>query len=466
MPGLSSYNLAEIPNSYPPLAFYLTGMVYQITGISVMKLLFYLPFIFSVLTMPIFFGVTRVFFSGHLFNRALATFLFATLPRSFEWFVMGGGITRSLGFFFALTAIYCYSKAITKDRIGAELLFSGLFSSFTILSHPVAGLFLAFSLLVLTIYYWPLNLRFPIIIGAIALLGSSPWWISILLKYGLSPFVGAANTGHLDWFDFGYILTLNFNFENRFFLPFVSVLAILGLFSKKRKEATFLGVLVGLGYLAVPRGGVDLLTSHLAMLAVLGFTLLIESWDRKGLERNSTERVSSWLGQKTKIFLLFILVYSSIGAYSYKYIDSKADLHLTGDEYEAMIWIRENTEDNAALMHLPPSSSFQDWWNDYFGEWMPAITQRHSVATVQGYEWLPGGFGQRIEQYHALRSCTGAGVDCVESWVITYDNKADYLLLSKRQHSQLLINDFLGTSEYLEVYENEDVLILQRDYEN
>jgi hypothetical protein len=463
MPAVNSYNLDSIPNSYPPLAFYLTGIINQATGISVMDLLHYFPFIISVITIPVFFGVTRIFYPDNPFNRSLATLIFSTLPRSFEWFVMGGGITRSLGFFFALSAMYFYSRAIPKKKVGIDLILAGLLCSFTILSHPVAGLFLAFSILVLTLYSWPDNLFFPVIVGALALVGSAPWWMTVLGQHGFTPFAGAANTGHASWIDIGYLLTLNFNFENRFFLTLVSVLALLGLFSRKRKKALFLGILVGIGYLVVPRGGVDLLTSHLAILATLGITVLQETWDEREIRGEDGDGNNNWIGKRTKAFLLILIVYLFIGAFSYKYIDSKADLHLTNDEYQAMVWVREHTNENTTVMHLPPSSNYQDWWNDYFGEWMPAITQRYSVATVQGYEWMPGRFDERIEQYAALRSCTEGGVECVQNWVITYDSKTDYFLLSKRQHSQLVMNDFLESIDYIKVYENNDVIIFERD---
>ena len=165
MPTMSSYNADGIPNSYPPLAFYLVGGLKMITGIPVLEWLRYLPFALSVLTIPVFYYVSKVFFPGDFLARAIATYLFATLPRSFEWFVMGGGITRSLGFIFALSATVFYAKAAQENKIGFALVVAGILGCFTVLSHPVAGIFLAFSVLVLTFYFRPLKINVLVLFG-------------------------------------------------------------------------------------------------------------------------------------------------------------------------------------------------------------------------------------------------------------------------------------------------------------
>ncbi len=458
----TSYNAADIPNAYPPLAFYLVGSIKAVTGIPVMALLLYLPFVISVLTIPVFYAVTKIFFSEDQISRAIAVYLFATLPRSFEWFVMGGGITRSLGFIFALAALVFYCNAISKKKIGIDLVLAGIFSCLTILSHPVAGIFLAFSIILMTVYLWPVKLIYPLAIGIVVIAGSSPWWTSVISHHGISPFIGAANTGHRGWIDAGYLLTLNFGFENRFFLPVVSFLAIMGLFSIRKKESLILGVLVGMGYLFVPRGGVDLLTIYLALLGTLGFSVIARIWSQKDGDQGGKISAFGGLNRSMRVLLICLIAYTFIGAYSYKYIDGKADLHLTAGDHQAMLWVRDNTNKEARVMHLPPASNYQDWWNDYFGEWMPVVTERHSVATVQGYEWLPDAFNQRIEQYIALRSCTGVGAECVENWVFTYENEFDYLLLSRRQHSEIMIANFLDSPAYDVVFQNEDVFILER----
>ncbi len=50
LPWYTSYNGGQIPFAYPPLAFYLAGFVNQVSGVSVLDTLRFLPLIFNMLT--------------------------------------------------------------------------------------------------------------------------------------------------------------------------------------------------------------------------------------------------------------------------------------------------------------------------------------------------------------------------------------------------------------------------------
>src|SRR5206468_2296442 len=58
-----------------------------------------------------------------------------------------------------------------------------------------------------------------------------------------------------------------------------------------------------------------------------------------------------------------------------------------------------------------PSSRFllivgQPWFLDRESEWFPVLARRESVATPQGYEWLPGGeFARRRESHDLAQAC-------------------------------------------------------------
>ncbi|MCK4489779.1 MAG: hypothetical protein KAU23_05935, partial [Anaerolineales bacterium] len=138
LPKYTNYNQANIPYAYPPLAFYLTGLMHSYLGIPLLTLFQYFPVVISTFTIPAFYYLTDAFFDKK-FYRAIATFFFSMLPRSFEWFVMGGGVTRSLGFIFAILAIYYFWKVYASDNKKTHLLLASLFSTLTILSHPVSS---------------------------------------------------------------------------------------------------------------------------------------------------------------------------------------------------------------------------------------------------------------------------------------------------------------------------------------
>lgn len=458
LPKYTSYNHANIPFAYPPLSFYLSGGLFELTGISILKLLFYLPLFFSVLTIPAFYLFTNTFFEGRFFYRSLATFLFATLPRSFEWLVMGGGITRSLGFLFALLALVFASKAFKEEGGWLSVILAAILAGLTILSHPVASLFLGFSLVVFYIYYWPSRVAKLVVIGLIAVMVASPWWINILSVHGINPFVGATNTGHVNWFQIKYLLTLNFEYENRFFLPVLSFLALIGLFNISRREALFLGFLIGPGYLIIPRGGIDLLTGYVALLGTFGFDLIASVFlDKSNTHNDHIQNLIK--SRESKIMLFFIVIYTFLAAYTYKYMDGKVDLHLNEENYKAMRWLRDHSEHGAKVIVMPSNDSHRNWPNDYLSEWLPAISGRESLATVQGYEWLPDLFSKRIIDYIELRNCASVGVECIESWQTQKELLADYIYIGDRDQDVLLEKDLVNSSAYEVVYGTDEVVI-------
>lgn len=463
LPEFTIYNHAGIPYAYPPLAFYILGGLHKLTGTPIISLLTYVPAVISILTIPVCYGLTRIFFEKELFLRALATYIFATIPRSFEWLVMGGGITRSLGYLFALLALLFFYRALQKNRINVDLFAAGFFSGLTLLSHPVAALFLIFTIGVICIYCWPINLFKLVGVGFLALLLSAPWWVTVLSSHGLSPYLGASNTGHLNWFEAKYLITQNFEFENRLFLALVSMLGILGLFGEPRKRALFMGVYVLGGYLAIPRGGVDLLTVFLAMLAASGFSVVINSWQKFPNADKSAGDTPFYLITRSRVLLIYLVIYTFIGAYTYKYVDSKLDLRISPDDLQAMNWIVENTDQDAIFLHIPSSESHRNWPNDYIGEWLPAITERENLSTVQGYEWLPEIFADKVEQYLFLRSCPRYGISCIEDWQVSNGYHADYLYINTLETPDLLVNNILSSPGYELVFTSGSVTVIKSE---
>ena len=101
LPLYATYNLAQIPFAYPPLAFYITGLLSDLLHIPVLDLVRLLPPIISTLAIPAFFLLAKEITKSKL-HIVFGVFAFAFLPRVFAWHIMGGGITRSLGFLFAI----------------------------------------------------------------------------------------------------------------------------------------------------------------------------------------------------------------------------------------------------------------------------------------------------------------------------------------------------------------------------
>lgn len=168
LPAFSAYNSTHLPVVYPPLAFYLAGLINSLFGVSVIQIQRWLPLIFSLLTIPVFAWLSRAILKNPA-AAALATLAFALLPNSTDRLLMGGGLTRAPSFFFALVAltwIYRLFENGYDNRHRRELWLAILFSALTVLSHPVYAWFVAYSSGVFLIFAERVN-RFDTVRGCL-----------------------------------------------------------------------------------------------------------------------------------------------------------------------------------------------------------------------------------------------------------------------------------------------------------
>ncbi|MDI7276812.1 MAG: hypothetical protein QME94_12610 [Anaerolineae bacterium] len=104
LPLSTSYNGAGIPFAYPPLGLYVAGLLADLSRWPLLGVFRFLPLVASVFALVAFCRLARDLLKGPA--AGYAALAFALLPGSFTWQIMGGGITRSLGFLFALLAVH------------------------------------------------------------------------------------------------------------------------------------------------------------------------------------------------------------------------------------------------------------------------------------------------------------------------------------------------------------------------
>ena len=102
----------------------------------------FVPLLASLLTILAFYGLSRAVLRDET-AVACAVVAFALLPRSFEWLIMGGGVTRAWGFLFAVLALWQAYRLYTDGDRRAVVL-TTLCASATVLSHPEMAWFVAY----------------------------------------------------------------------------------------------------------------------------------------------------------------------------------------------------------------------------------------------------------------------------------------------------------------------------------
>lgn len=463
IPKYSTYNNDLIPFAYPPLAFYLIALIKLASRQSLLQLFRVVPMVVSIL---VIFAV--LFFSNKLLNDrnkvALSVLFFALIPRSYEWFIMGGGATRGLGFLFAILALACIWDLFSQNMNWMNVAGTILFSSGCVLSHPETSLFVVFMAGVFFIYHrisW-MNIKKGLIVVVGVMICILPWIISVYGHHGLDPFMGAANTGHGEWLEIKNFLTLKFGFENPVFLSLVSVFALIALFIVKDKLTYFLSASLLIGYFLFPRSGPNLLTILVTPLAAVGFyEILSLSGSNEGRKLDFLKALES--SSKSKLIVIFMVVYLSLGALSFKYIAERDQLVLTEDLLAVYSWLDENTDQDDNIMFYPAAGAGRFWWNDFAMEWFPAISSRTNLTTVQGYEWKEGEYQKRAADYLDLRTCEEIGPVCVDNWESRNAIRVNYLVLGQVAGRQDFVENFIQRPEYHVVYAGEDYLVMTKE---
>ena len=436
LPLTTAYNAANIPFAYSPLGFYLAAFLHAGVGLDLLELFRALPLVFSCLCVLAFYLLARDLVPTRA-TRIAALATFAVLPRSFLWLIMGGGLTRSMGFFFAILTLWQLHRVYTRGP-WRHVAWATLFASLTVLSHLGTAPFVAFSGVLMLLSFgrtWRgVRASLVIVVGTVLL--TSPWWASVAATHGFAPFMAAGATGgtifgthrgealtKLAFFGLGTAEPL---------FPLIGALAILGAFATLTRRGAFLPLWWLTIILLDTRAGATYASIPVALLAGLAITeVIVPIIARPPFWGGVASDIAQGGGWETVAraprrrqwavaVVLFVLVgygvassvvrRPSLGAEG-RYLTS-----LTSDDQRAMSWV---------IRHTPPTSRFVimvggaagGWWADRVGEWFPVLARRVSVATVQGTEWLPAGtFEDREREYDRLQGCAVWGVTCLQEW--------------------------------------------------
>lgn len=462
LPAFTTYNQAQISFAYPPLAFYLGGLLSDFTHVDLLIILRLLPAIISAAGIPIFYLLAKEFQPNKTY-AALSTLLFAFAQRIFAWQIMGGGITRSFGFLFALLTMY-FATRLFSTHAARFILWTSIWGALTILTHPEA--IPQTVLAVLIIYFFKdhsgKGLLLSLASAAMILLITSPWWITILRLHGFSPYIAvwSAASSNSNPLLARPVALFQFLFTEEPFLPFLAFLGLIGTFKSIAERKFFLPVWLALPYLLDPRSGPLYMMIPLLFLAAQGLLKVI--LPRLSNEHNEDKDFFTLLKTgSAKSFLVFTMIYLLVAGY-FSAAKIYGRVTLTRSEAEAMTWVSENTPSDATFLVITGEQPLLDPTSD----WFPALTGRKSLATVFGYEWINDGqFAQRVEHYESLQECRGQTTACLESWVKATGLKFTHVYIHRDTDFSPLRTDLMNATDYRLLYDNNGTSIFERAFE-
>jgi hypothetical protein len=115
LPAFTSFNHLNIPFVYPPLGFYLGDLTSDLFGWSSITTLRWMPAFFASLSILGFYFLAIRLLKDK-YRAAVSTLFFAFMPRAFQWYIMGGGLTRGLGQLFMLLTLASLVRLYQENR--------------------------------------------------------------------------------------------------------------------------------------------------------------------------------------------------------------------------------------------------------------------------------------------------------------------------------------------------------------
>ena len=399
LPATMSYNGAGIPFVYPPLAFYIAAAIGNAFGISSTDLLRFLPLAFSVLGVAAFYVLARMVLgsSAHAFVAGMA---FAVLPRSYDWLVGGGGLTRAPGLLLAFLTLIAALRAFDNGR-QRNWAIVGIGLGATALAHPQAAIFAAVGLVALLLFNRPASFlpgMATAIVCAIAVV--TPWLIGLVVIHGPSGVSALASAGQRwdPWL--GLAALADFGLAGGPLYAGPVMLGFAGLIACLILGRYLLPVWTALVFLA-GAGGASFLAMPLVAMLIATFVLDV-------VLRIDSTPVSRPTRLRTSLVLAAVLAIALASGVSPSYSEAFRLRGLSTDQRNAMAWVSTNTPTKARFIVVEPAV-----WG-IAGEWFPAIAHRISLNTLQGSEWEGrDAFERRGEISSAVAGCAAVGGDCL-----------------------------------------------------
>lgn len=467
IPTWTSYDGLNGPFAYPPLAFLVTAGLETIAPLGTVEWLRWLPLVASIATVPAFYLLAAEVAPSRV-HAVVATFAFALVPRSFEWMVMGGGLTRAPGFLLAILAIALGLRSLRAG--GRAWLGTGVALGLTALTHPSAALFAGISLGLASLAFartrqgWARMAMSAVVAGLVA----SPWVLLVVYRHGIEPIVSAGGTGINVVESLFYLVTGRLTEEP--FFPLIVALGLAGVVESLVARRLFVPVWAAVLVLADPRASATFITVPLSILAAVG---LLDVVVARALRVDGDLRAASgWpspllRGRGVRAIIGTALGFSLLAALlAPQFLEPMATLDV--DQRAAMSWGRESLPDDARVVVV----TGRVWFQDATSEWFPYLADRVSVATVQGYEWMGSAAWQRQRDLadDLITRCRETAAS-LEAWAREWGIDYEFVYVPKDQVGAVLSPEdccpalrttLVESADYEVVYDGPGATVVRR----
>lgn len=463
LPSFVNYNGYQIPFAYPPFGFYLALFWARIFSMPILETVQILPVVLNLFNIIVF-----VLLASELTKDKVELFLsagiFPIVLQTYLWTAKGGGLSRSPGFLFTTLTIYLFLLYLKHDK-RLYLILSAIAFGLATASHLEWGLISVASIFAFVLFFGKYKTKQDIynllIFGIISALVTIPWWGTVIYKFGITPFVSAWNVAEMDINQFfeklvtGAIFKATIFSAKDYFLPAFGIIGFLyTCFSKERR---LLPIWLLATYIAAPKNSPISGLLPLTVLIAIG----LRSFDKSLIYLFEKLKITFSKSFQPNISILYLLAVMFL---SIPQLFNKPILTIiTPIERTAMEYAKENTPLNAKFIVLTPN----DWYSADAAEWFPYLTQRQSLTTPQGLEWVSATeFNNIVEQVTILSQMVRNEQSQIETnqlaaYVEANFTEYDYVAIFAN-NLEINFGGFLEKGNYEIFYRKNDVLILRR----
>ncbi len=259
---------------------------------------------------------------------------------------------------------------------------------------------------------------------------TAPWWGSVLSMHGLAPFQAVLHSGQYNVNPIQKLFHDLARLDG--YITLFYVLMWIGVLWNMYKRQFFLPAWLALHFFVEPRSAeafAFLPACTLAAQTLVDVLPALVDRVRKPVTIPDFTQRNGWI-----LFLLCLMLlwFVQSGLYDFALVNTSL---IPPEPQSMMDWVRENTPADAKFLVLTGQSSVMI---DPLQEWFPALAERHSLTTQQGYEWTLGvDFFPRLDQLSALQKCRDAV--CVQAADI---GAYGYVLIEKNDSTRALLDSF------------------------
>ncbi|KMW57342.1 hypothetical protein AIOL_002305 [Candidatus Rhodobacter oscarellae] len=450
LPPSAVYNHTELPFAYPPLAFWVGAALHQYLGLDIVQVLRVYPFavhlIYVVMIIPFLRG-----FGFPMTGALLAFAVMILIYQSFEWLIMGGGLTRATGAAFAISAGTACAWAMRRDSLALAVL-AGVLAGLGMLTHllwGILGIMFCVAACLSLGDRWGHRLRVLAIGVVIVLAMTVPWFLWVIGHHGMEPFQNAQSGSMRGTHQFYRTA------RAQLFPSFLTYFCIIGAWECFRRRVFVWPLLIIAIIAIIPRNYFNVSVVPNAVLATVGaaavwqwLTEAVGDIKWRGFTPSWVFVISDW--RRFWVPMVLCAGWTFFGSFSD--INPRIMSSLSDENLDAFEWVNENLEEGANILVIAP----EEWFSDEVSEWMPVLTEAKSLTTIQSTEWLPDDyFPRHIGKVGHLKRSLGCPqfVDRIaEDWP-----EAQYV------YATLHVHCHLEDPRLIQLYETDEVWIFQID---